>query len=374
MKIAMRAREGEESRWKKVVDRNYRDEAHLQQLLYESPDLIPIEDLEDGGVSPGLFIKEAGLPGSGSTDLIGVGEAGNITVVECKLATNPDIRRKVIGQVLEYAAYLWQMSYHEFDDIVQRREGQPLAELMRQQLEAEGSIEDWSEEEFRAGVAEALQQGVFRIIVAVDEVTDELRRVIRYLNACGPAGFSIYGLEMHYFADDQTELLVPQLVGMTTRKPTKAGRRRKWDAESFFREAEANNSLEVVQVMRDLLEFAEQEADRVRWGRGKKTGTYTFYLLQGEARISLFTVSHKGRLSLNLGQASGKVGRVPESILREWLATLREIYGFQTLSDDLGRPSFPLASVFSDPAALREFKQSVLDLKEAVRRLDGESV
>lgn len=374
MKIAMRAREGEESRWKKVVDRNYRDEAHLQQLLYESPDLIPIEDLEDGGVSPGLFIKEAGLPGSGSTDLIGVGEAGNITVVECKLATNPDIRRKVIGQVLEYAAYLWQMSYHEFDDIVQRREGQPLAELMRQQLEAEGSIEDWSEEEFRAGVAEALQQGVFRIIVAVDEVTDELRRVIRYLNACGPAGFSIYGLEMHYFADDQTELLVPQLVGMTTRKPTKAGRRRKWDAESFFREAEANNSLEVVQVMRDLLEFAEQEADRIRWGRGKKTGTYTFYLLQGEARISLFTVSHKGRLSLNLGQASGKVGRVPESILREWLATLREIYGFQTLSDDLGRPSFPLASVFSDPAALREFKQSVLDLKEAVRRLDGESV
>lgn len=46
-------------------------------------------------------------------------------------------------------------------------------------------------------MAETLRQGTFRIIVAVDEVTDELRRVIRYLNASGRAGFGIYGLEMH---------------------------------------------------------------------------------------------------------------------------------------------------------------------------------
>jgi len=134
MKIAMRAKADTEG-WKKVMDRNYRDEAHLQQLLYESPDLIPIEELGEGTVGPRLFVKEAGLPGSGNTDLIGVDEGGGVTIVECKLATNPDIRRKVIGQVLEYAAYLWQMSYDEFDGIVQHREGQSLTELMRQRLE-----------------------------------------------------------------------------------------------------------------------------------------------------------------------------------------------------------------------------------------------
>jgi len=191
-----------------------------------------------------------------------VDEAGDITIVECKLATNSDIRRKVIGQVLEYAAYLWQMPYDEFDGIVQRREGQPLAELMRQRLE-EGSVEDWSEEEFRTSVVETLQQGTFRLIIAVDEASDELRRMIQYLNASGPAGFNIYGLEMRYFADDRTELLVPQLVGMTTRKPAVTIRHKRWDAASFFQKAEMDNPPEVMQVMRDLLEFAEQEADKV---------------------------------------------------------------------------------------------------------------
>ncbi len=369
MKIAMRAKGNAEGRWKKMADRSYRDEAHLQRLLYESPDLIPIEDLGEGAIGPRLFIKEAGLPGSGNTDLIGVDEAGSITIVECKLATNPDIRRKVIGQVLEYAAYLWQMSYDEFDGIVQRREGQSLAELMRQRLEKEGSVEDWSEEEFRAGVTQALQQGTFRIIVAVDEVTNELRRVIRYLNASGPADFSIYGLEIRYFADDQTELLVPQLVGMPTRKPAVAPEgRRKWDAVSFFQAAEADNPPEVVQVMRDLLEFAEQEADRVWWGTGKIAGSYTFRLLRNELVVSLFTIYTTGKISLNLGAARG---RVPEPLLKEWIAALRKTSGFQTLRDDLTKwPSFSLARAFSDPANLERFKQSVLALKEAIHRLD----
>lgn len=140
MKIAMRTKADTEG-WKKVMDRNCRDEAHLQQLLYESPDLIPIDELGEGTVGPRLFVKEAGLPGSGNTDLIGVDEGEDITIVECKLATNPDIRRKVIGQVLEYAAYLWQMTYDEFDGIIQHRERQSLTELMHQRLEEEVFVE-----------------------------------------------------------------------------------------------------------------------------------------------------------------------------------------------------------------------------------------
>ena len=368
MKIAMRAKGNTEERWRRVRDSNYRDEAHLQRLLYESPDLIPIEDLGDGTIGPRLFIKEAGLPGSGNTDLIGVDEAGGITIVECKLATNPDIRRKVIGQVLEYAAYLWQMPYDEFDAVVQRREGQPLAELVRQRLEEEGSVEDWLEEDFRAGMVETLRKGTFRLIIAVDEVTDELRRVIQYLNTSGPAGFNIYGLEMRYFANDQTELLVPQLMGMTVHKSTMTTGRKRWDADSFFRKAETDNAPEVVQIMRDLLEFAQQEADRVWWGMGKVSGSYTFHLLRDDSSVSLFTVFTNGKVQMNLGWASE---RVPEHLLKEWIATLRKIHGFRTLRDDLTKwPNFPLARAFPDLADVEDFKQSVLTLKHAIRSLD----
>ena len=50
-------------------------------MLYDSPELIPIKNDDEAGV----FIRETGLPGSGSTDLLGVEEA----------------RRKVLGQILE---------------------------------------------------------------------------------------------------------------------------------------------------------------------------------------------------------------------------------------------------------------------------------
>jgi RecB family endonuclease NucS len=66
-------------------------------MLYESPELIPTK-VEDQAV---IFTREAGLPGSGFTDLVGVDAQGNVLIVETKLARNGEIRRKVIGQVLE---------------------------------------------------------------------------------------------------------------------------------------------------------------------------------------------------------------------------------------------------------------------------------
>ncbi len=92
-------------------------------------------------------------------------------------------------------------------------------------------------------------------------------------------------------------------------------------------------------------------------------------MLRDESVISAFTVFTTGKIQFNLGWAHG---RVPDSLLEEWIAALRRIRGFRTLPDDaLGKwPNFSLARAFSDPADLEQFEQSVLALKEAIRRLD----
>ena len=95
-------------KWEKVGEQEFANESVLQDILYKSPEIIPIEKLGENIKEPKVFIKEAGLEGSGFADLIGIDESGGITIIECKLANNADIRRKVIGQLLEYAAYLWQ--------------------------------------------------------------------------------------------------------------------------------------------------------------------------------------------------------------------------------------------------------------------------
>jgi RecB family endonuclease NucS len=79
MKIMVR-RTG--TRWEKVEDKTFAKEAELQRLLVDNPDLIPVELVEADRKPISVAIPEAGLPGSGKTDLIGVDEDGNIVIVE----------------------------------------------------------------------------------------------------------------------------------------------------------------------------------------------------------------------------------------------------------------------------------------------------
>src|SRR5438132_11576476 len=112
MKIMAKERGGD--KWQTVEERAFGKEVELQALLSGNPDLIPVDMLDDGRRPIRVSVREADLPGSGKTDLIGVDEDGNIAIIETKLDSNQEIKRKVIGQILEYAAYLWKMPYGEF--------------------------------------------------------------------------------------------------------------------------------------------------------------------------------------------------------------------------------------------------------------------
>lgn len=86
--------------WKLAESVKAKAESELQKLI-ESPSLVDVSEIR-GGTSPLIFsIGEFGLPGSGYSDIIGFTPEGNIAIIECKLATNQEIKRKVIGQILE---------------------------------------------------------------------------------------------------------------------------------------------------------------------------------------------------------------------------------------------------------------------------------
>ena len=74
----------------------YSDEAALQTILAEHPELLP--GLEAPAVACTEF--ESGV---GPADVVVVTDEGRFWLVECKLARNRQVRREVIGQVLDYA-------------------------------------------------------------------------------------------------------------------------------------------------------------------------------------------------------------------------------------------------------------------------------
>ena len=353
--------------WEIASGHIYRDEAQLQSFLAENPILIPFEDISDQILHPKVMLREAGLPGSGSSDIVGVDEAGNITVIECKLAANPEVKRKVIGQVLEYAAYLWRKPYSFMDDLAQKRLRKPLAQAVFDELDEE-SRADWDESEFIQATANRLLSGEFRIIIAVDSINDELRRTIEYLTQ-GPSRLEIFALELTLFTSGDREILVPQLHGATPTAPTAEIRSTpsQWDAPRFFSDAkEKGVSENQLSIMRDLLEFGEQEATRIYWGRGKETGSFTFHFLRNDKVYSLFTVLSDGRIQINFGWLREKL---EPSLLKRYRDSLLAIDGFSKLNvreDYKSWPTLKVEKAFQAEADAERFKSAIVGFRDSL--------
>jgi hypothetical protein len=205
------------TKWQPAQKLEFREETHLQQLLYESPDLIVTREEE----RPAIFMREAGLPGSGFTDLVGVDSLGNILVVETKLAKNQEIRRKVIGQVLEYAAFLWQMPYDRFDELFKNREGKSIAELFSEKAD---SVPAEEEVKRTIRITENLVRGKFKLLIAVDAINPELEKIIAYLSNFR-SGFTLEALEINIYQQGDMEVFVPQRHGQVSPPESVGGTR-----------------------------------------------------------------------------------------------------------------------------------------------------
>lgn len=180
----------------------YTNEAELRDLLAETPSLLP--GVNEGPAAAG---KEMPISGTGKAVVVVVDASGDITVVECKLRANPEIRRRVVGQLLAYASAIWQMSFADFDDAF-RRSG-----AKRSLWDALARGDDLEEEEFRAAVEDNLTSGRMRLIIAVDEITDELRRIVSYLNSHTTTNVELLALEMRRAVDEGVEVLLTAIYG-----------------------------------------------------------------------------------------------------------------------------------------------------------------
>jgi len=95
------------------------DEAQLQELMKENPDLLPIEEF--GMTGPLMVVgRETTLP-SGAVDLIGISRSGDLLPIEYKAGPQNSDFRHVLAKLLDYGSDLWRMSYKEFESTISRR-------------------------------------------------------------------------------------------------------------------------------------------------------------------------------------------------------------------------------------------------------------
>lgn len=279
MDVLMRRGDG---LWKRPESDRYDDEAALQRLLVDTPDLLP-------GVGPAVAVAEFSLP-SGSADVVVVEPSGDVTVVECKLGSNREARRAVVGQVLSYASRMSLLGVEEFEDRFSQG-GRPLPDRLAT-LCADIGIE-WDPERYRETLAKRLADGPMRVIVAVDSVSDELRTIIEFLNRRTTGGLEVLALEMEIARDGEIEILLPRVYGEESIRSIDIERRssgRRWTVEDVFDRLDVEMAPGVVAEVRRLTDQVLARGGNLYAGRAAFPSFYAYGRLGGDQR-SLFVVT-----------------------------------------------------------------------------------
>jgi hypothetical protein len=338
MKILIRGQK--DKVWHLVESAAYGKEAELQHLLAESPSLISLDEVRPKAGALLFAVQEFNLP-IGSIDLLAFTAGGDIAIIECKLASNQEIKRKVIGQVLEYGAHLWGMRYEELDAGVRMRTGENLAE----QIEKLVDSPDWDEEEFRSIIDTALVSGNFMLIIVVDEIDDELSRIVQFINACGNPSFEFAALEMRRFQAENSEMLVPRVFGPVRSSkanpnliPTK-----QWEEGTYFDELIQRNGEGVAKVARQILDWSNRNV-QVWWGHGSRTGSFVPYFDHNGTRNQMMAVYTYGSVEIYFYWMSHKPPFDAEEKRFELMTKLNQIPGVNIPREAIGRrPSIKLS-------------------------------
>jgi hypothetical protein len=130
---------------------------------------------------------------------------------------DPDTRR-VIAQLLDYAAALWGLGLDEFEQRVLRSlrgetDSRPLAQFVADEL-VPAEIDDAGEatSQILDALSETLRSGEFALVLAAPTIPERVLSVIEYLNA---RRMSVFGLEVSYFGGE-VEAFVPRIVARPT--------------------------------------------------------------------------------------------------------------------------------------------------------------
>jgi hypothetical protein len=206
-----------------MTEQPYEAEDLLQELLAKYPGLLSGD--EDGTSRKWLLIqRELGIAseedGAGrfSIDHLFVDDQGVPTLVEVKRSSNTEIRRQVVGQLLEYAANA--SAYWQLDKLRLSFEANCEAKGKDPAEEVAELVDHSDPDAFWEQVRTNLAAGKLRLVFVADHIPSELARIVEFLNE-QMSTTEVIALEVKQYLekDGERQTLVPRIVGRTERAP-----------------------------------------------------------------------------------------------------------------------------------------------------------
>jgi len=188
------------------------DEKWLQNFLFDNPSSIPIGDIDNTYTGMIPVCCELNTP-AGPLDILYVTPQGKLVIVEVKLWRNPEARRKVVAQVIDYAKELNKWDYEDLQREISKqtgKKGNALYELVK-------SI--WAESDeatFVDGVSRSLKKGDFLLLIIGDGIQEGTENIADFMNNVAQLQFTLGLLEVAIFKLSESDFLVqPRILAKT---------------------------------------------------------------------------------------------------------------------------------------------------------------
>ena len=188
-------------------------EGWLQSFIFTHQQAIPLAEIEPAFGSLIPVCRE--LPTkAGPVDLLFVNSLGMLTLVECKLWKNPEARREVVGQILDYAKELSQWSYEDLQNAIGRSHSASTSSLY--ELASQNS-EDLDESDFIDNVLRNLRRGRFLLLIVGDGIRESVEEIAGFLQTHAHLNFSFALVELGLYRIPEREeyVIFPRVVTQT---------------------------------------------------------------------------------------------------------------------------------------------------------------
>ena len=191
------------------------DEAWLQKLIFRFPQLLPVHEIEPGFSTIVPVCLELPTP-AGNVDNLYITESGDLVIAECKLWRNPQARREVVAQVIDYAHGMSAWTYQDLEDAVRKsavvdREKPPttLYELI-------GEAAGIDEAGFVDAVSRNLRLGRMLLLIVGDGIREGVESLSGFLQMHAGFHFTLGIVEMPVFRLPHGGLIVqPRVLART---------------------------------------------------------------------------------------------------------------------------------------------------------------
>lgn len=182
-----------DGRYQTMLEAPYAAETDLQALLADHPHLLGADAFEDETERRWILVRremavdieDTEGTSTGWVDHLFVDQEGIATIVEVKRASNTESRRKIVGQILDYAA---NAPHHWTADVLRsafETAPPPAGEgpkPPRERLARLLGTDEPDADAFWKLVEQNLHEGRLRIVFVLDRVPTALLRIVEFLN------------------------------------------------------------------------------------------------------------------------------------------------------------------------------------------------